>query len=292
MIQRLSILGAGLLGASLMQAAKARGVAAECVAWSRSEATRAVCRKADYCDAAFETPQEAVAGADVVVACVPVDRIVPLLAGVVPHLKKNALLTDVGSAKAAICAEADASFPPEVRFAGSHPMAGSELNGIAAARADLFEGHLCFVADDARSRRAEARDEAAAFWHALGMRVRLVDPNEHDAIVAHVSHLPHAVAVALSSALAEKPAFWRSCGAGGLRDTTRVSAGDPEVWRAIFEENRNEILPALDAFAEHFDALRSALRGNDSAALLEILASASAWRRPLSLGGGETEAAK
>ena len=89
MIQRLSILGAGLLGASLMQAAKARGVAAECVAWSRNEATRAVCRKADYCDAAFETPQEAVAGADVVVACVPVDRIVPLLAGVVPHLKKT-----------------------------------------------------------------------------------------------------------------------------------------------------------------------------------------------------------
>ena len=96
----------------------------------------------------------------------------------------------------------------------------------------------------------------------------------------------------LRAALAEKPAFWRSCGAGGLRDTTRVSAGDPEVWRAIFEENRNEILPALDAFAERFDALRSALRGNDSAALLEILAAASAWRRPLSLGGGETEAAK
>ncbi|MGN0885146.1 MAG: prephenate dehydrogenase [Candidatus Spyradosoma sp.] len=281
-IRKLSILGAGLLGASVMQAAKARGVAAECVAWSRSAGTRDACRAADYVDAVFDTPREAVAGADVVVACVPVDRIAPLFAECVPALAPGALLTDVGSVKAAICAETDRLLPPDVAFAGAHPMAGSELSGIAAARADLLEDHLCFIADDARSRRTGARERAKAFWAALGMRTRRVDPAEHDAIVAHVSHLPHAVAAALAAALAEKPLAWRECGAGGLRDTTRVAAGEPHVWRAILEENRMEILPALELFRARLDALHAALRGNDSAALLEILSAASAWRLPLS----------
>lgn len=265
-----------------MQAAKARGVAAECVAWSRSAGTRDACRAADYVDAVFDAPREAVAGADVVVACVPVDRIAPLFAECVPALAPGALLTDVGSVKAAICAETDRLLPPDVAFAGAHPMAGSELSGIAAARADLLEDHLCFIADDARSRRTGARERAEAFWAALGMRTRRVDPAEHDAIVAHVSHLPHAVAAALAAALAEKPLAWRECGAGGLRDTTRVAAGEPHVWRAILEENRGEILPALELFRARLDALHAALRGNDSAALLEILSAASAWRLPLS----------
>lgn len=282
MIQNLAILGAGLLGASIMQAAKARKVAERCSAWSRSAETRDLCRKSDFCDAVFETPAEAVAGADVVVACVPVDKIVPLLVACAPAMKPNALVTDVGSVKAKICADANRELPAEICFVGSHPMAGSELNGIRAARADLLEGKLCFVADDERSRRNNARERTIEFWNALGMRTQLVNPDEHDAIVAHVSHLPHSVAVALSAALSEKPVEWRDFGAGGLRDTTRISAGEPSVWRAILEENRQEILPAMELFRKKFDAIFSALNDGDSARLLEILSTASAWRLPLS----------
>lgn len=282
MIQKLAILGAGLLGASIMQAAKARGTVAQCVAWSRRAETRDFCRQTDYCDAVFETPQEAVADADVVIACVPVDCIVPLLERCVPALKPGALVTDVGSTKAKICADADRALPSEVCFVGSHPMAGSELNGIAAARADLLENRLCFVADDARSRRTGARERAWDFWKNLGMRTRYVVPAEHDAIVAYVSHLPHSVAVALSATLSQKPLSWRDCGAGGLRDTTRVSAGNPQIWRSILEENRDEILPALEQFQARMGALSSALRDGDSEALLSILSVASAWRLPLS----------
>lgn len=288
-IQRLCILGAGLLGASIMRAAKARGVAVECVAWSRSAETREVCRASDFCDAVFDTPAEAVTGADVVVACVPVDRIVPLLSDCASALLPGALVTDVGSTKAKICAAADAALPPEINFVGSHPMAGSELNGILASRADLLENRLCFVADDERSRRQGTQEKAVHFWQSLGMRTRIIDPKEHDAVVAHVSHLPHSVAVALSAALSKKPQSWRDCGAGGLRDTTRVSAGDPYVWRAILRENREEILPAMELFLESFNCLYSALRDDDSDQLLEFLSEASAWRLPLSL---ENEDAK
>lgn len=280
-LKQLTILGAGLLGASVMKAAKKRGLASRCAAWSRSEATRELCREADYIDAVFDSPEAAVRGADCVIACVPVNRIVPLLKSVVPALEPGALVTDVGSTKAAICMEAENTLPPEIAFAGSHPMAGSERNGISAAREDLFEGRLCFVADDARSRRTGARERALAFWNAVGMQTRCVEPKEHDAIVAHVSHLPHSVAVALSATLAGKPLDWRNCGAGGLYDTTRVSAGDPQIWRAILEGNRAEVLPAMDAFLQRFTALREALAAGDSEALLRVLETASAWRLPL-----------
>ena len=281
-IKKLAILGAGLLGASVMQAAKKRGITEICAAWSRSAQTRELCRQAAYIDFVCETPEAAVRDADCVVACVPVNRIVPLLAQIVPALKSGALLTDVGSTKASICADADATLPAEICFAGAHPMAGSELNGILAAREDLLENRLCFIADDERSRRTGARERAEAFWSALGMRTHKVAPQEHDAIVAHVSHLPHSVAVALSATLAGKPDAWRECGAGGMRDTTRVSAGNPQVWRAILEENRAEILPALEAFLEKFSALKNALEQKDSAALSAILSAASDWRAPLS----------
>lgn len=265
-----------------MKTAKKRGVVAVCSAWSRSEQTRELCRRERYIDEVCETPEDAVRDADCVVACVPVNRIVPLLMQVAPALKPGALVTDVGSTKASICAEADALLPEAVCFAGSHPMAGSELNGILAARDDLLENRLCFIADDPRSRRTGARERTEAFWAALGMRTRRVEPKEHDAIVAHVSHLPHSVAVALSATLACNPRDWCECGAGGMRDTTRVSAGNPQVWRSILEENRNEILPAIELFRERLDALASALREEDSDRLLEILSAASAWRLPLS----------
>lgn len=281
-IKKLAILGAGLLGASVMQAAKKRGIAETCSAWSRSAQTRELCRQVGYIDAVCETPEAAARDADCVVACVPVNRIVPLLRQIVPAIKAGALITDVGSTKAAICAEADAALPAEICFAGAHPMAGSELNGILAARDDLLDNRLCFIADDARSRRTGARERAEAFWSTLGMHTRPVNPAEHDAIVAHVSHLPHSVAVALSATLAGTPTTWRECGAGGMRDTTRVSAGNPQVWSAILEENRAEILPALEAFLEKFSALKNALAKNDSDALLEILSAAAAWRTPLS----------
>ncbi len=279
MFEKLSILGAGLLGASVMQAAKKRGVAKKCVAWSRSACTRELCAKADFCDAVFDTPEAAVVGADCVVACVPVDKIVPLLADCAATISPAALVTDVGSTKAAICADAKKLLPAGVGFVGSHPMAGSELNGFAHGNAELLQNRLCFVANDAEPRLI---DLAQKFWQGLGMRTRLVDPAEHDAIVAHVSHLPHAVAAALSAALAQKPAEWRDCGAGGLRDTTRVSAGNPHVWQAILEENRAEIIPALSEFLAKFSELKSALERGDSEALLALLSAASNWRLPLS----------
>ncbi len=260
MFEKLTILGAGMLGASVMEAAKINKVAKKCAAWSRSENSRKNCVEAPFCDEVFDVPEAAVEGADCIVACVPVDKIMPLIQKCAHKISKNALVTDVGSVKFKICQDAAELLPPKIRFVGSHPMAGTELNGFRHGNAELLKNRLCFVAKNVAP---ELASEAENFWRKLGMRTRLVDPAEHDAIVAHVSHLPHAVAAALSATLAGKPLEWRDCGAGGLRDTTRISAGNPEIWKAIFEENKAEIVPALNEFLAKFSALKNALERDD-----------------------------
>lgn len=276
-IKRIAILGAGLLGGSIMKTAKRLGIVETCAAWSRSQKTRELCRACDFIDDVFDVPADAVCDADVVIACVPVNHIVPLLAEVAGTIKAGALVTDVGSTKLAICQAAEKSLPPEINFIGSHPMAGIELNGINAARDDLFENRLTLITPTENSSR-ETVERAQNFWSSLGMRTQIVAPSDHDKIVAHVSHLPQAVAVALAGTLAQKPLQWREFGAGGLRDTTRIAAGTPEVWQAIFEENRNEILPVLDEYLKQFTDLRNSLADNNMQLLLKILKTASEWR--------------
>ncbi|MCR5183222.1 MAG: prephenate dehydrogenase [Opitutales bacterium] len=263
-----------------MKTAKRLAVAETCCTWSRSEKTRERCRHCNFIDTVCESPEEAVADADVVVACVPVDRIVPLLSQVAGTVKKGALVTDVGSTKAAICKDAKTSLPRELRFVGSHPMAGIERNGIDEARDDLFENRLALVTP-LPDTAPDIVDDAKSFWQSLGMRTHSLSPAEHDKIVAHVSHLPQAVAVALAGTLATQPLQWRDFGAGGMRDTTRIAAGTPEVWQAIFEENRKEVLPALDTYLKLFGELRDALADNNSQKLATILKLASDWRSKL-----------
>ncbi len=259
-----------------MQAARARGQAARLTAWSRSERTRAQCVGHPWCDAVVEDPRECVRGADLVVACVPVDRIGPLLELVAGDLAADAVVTDVGSTKAGVCAAAERVLPAG-RFVGSHPMAGSEKSGPAHASPELFAGRVCFVTPTAGS-AAAAVARVEQFWQALGMRVAKETPETHDRIVARVSHLPHAVAAALCALLATQPTAWGAFAGQGLRDTTRVAGGDPGLWRAIFQENRTAVLAALADYQQVLEQLRMALAAEDFGAVTALLAQGQRWR--------------
>ena len=281
MFRQIAILGPGLLGASIMQAAKSRGLAGRLTAWSRREETREWCAGQPWCDAVFAAPEECVRGADLVVACVPVDRIGPVLAQVRPAMDADAVVTDVGSTKATVCRAAAAALSEEI-FVGAHPMAGSEKSGAAHASPELFAGRVCFVTPTARSAEpVVARVEK--FWEALGMRVVRETPEAHDRIVAQVSHLPHALAAALSALLAAQPGDCGRFAGQGLRDTTRVAGGDPELWRAIFQENRPAVLAALAAYQQVLQRLYAALAAEDMAAVTALLEDGRLWRRKLDL---------
>jgi cyclohexadieny/prephenate dehydrogenase len=281
MFEQITILGPGLLGASLAMAVKEKGLAKSVHAWSRRAETRAKCIQADWCDAVFETPAEAVAGSDFVVLCTPVETIVPIIEQISATLKPGALITDVGSTKSLICRHASAALSGASVFIGSHPMAGSENSGMEHARIDLFQDAACLMTP-----LPDAPDTEIArlmnFWEALGMRLATVSPEEHDEIVAHISHLPHLLASTLCSLLAKKEPNWRHFSGGGLRDSTRVAAGDPQLWKQILEQNREEVLRSIDAFENELQQLKAALLNNESHALTAILEQGKKYRDQLS----------
>lgn len=277
MLDQLTILAPGLLGGSVARAAHSRGMARKIVIWSRRPETRLALAGQPWCSATQDTPEEAVKDADLVIVATPVDRIVPLLRQIAPSLKAGALVCDVGSVKGEISRLGHDALAGRAHFVGAHPMAGSEKTGWEHATADLFSGRTCFVTP-VPSTDANALKKAVAFWKDLGCEVVTVDPDKHDEIVAHISHLPQVLASSLCAFLAEKDPSWRNFAGGGLRDTTRIAGSDPKLWRTILEENRDEVLRALRAFQDELQGLHSALANRDFVEVTARLERGRAYR--------------
>jgi prephenate dehydrogenase len=262
-------------------AVKERGLAARVVTWSRRPESRAKCLNQSWCDAVLDTPEQAVVGSDLVVICTPVQTIVPLLVQIRPALATDALITDVGSTKSLICREARSALEGHsATFLGAHPMAGSEQAGMEHAQSDLFEKAACMLTplDQASS---AAIVKLSAFWETLGMTVSIVSPEKHDEIVAHVSHLPHLLASTLCGYLATQDDTWRTLAGGGLRDTTRVASGDPQLWKQILEQNSDEVLRAIEGFEQQLHHLKTALLNQNSLGIVAQLERGKTFRDQL-----------
>lgn len=270
MFDQITILGPGLLGASIGIAARERRLTQRVVTWSRRAETRANCLSQSWCDAVCDTPAEACRKSQLIIICTPVLTIAPLLATIASELEPGALVTDVGSTKSQICREAQGVDLPGASFIGSHPMAGSEQTGMAHARGDLFEAAACIVTPLEDSPTETVR-QISSFWESLGMHVTHASPERHDEIVAHISHLPHVLTSALCSFLATKDPAWKTLAGGGLRDTTRIAAGDPGLWRGILESNREEVIRAISGVEEELHQLKSALLNQNYPALHHLL---------------------
>lgn len=280
MLEQLTILAPGLIGASVARAARARGAARRIVLWARRPETRLSLAEQAWCSATCETPEEAVDGAAMVVVAAPVDRIVPLVRQVAPRLGAGAIVCDVGSVKAEISRLGHEAVGNGAHFVGAHPMAGSEKTGWQHGKPELFEGRTCFVTPvDATDPGAAAI--VVAFWRDLGAEVVTIDPDTHDEIVAHISHLPQLLASALCAFLATRDPAWRNYAGGGLRDTTRIAASDPKLWRTILEENRDEVLRALRQFQDELEGFQAALANRDFVEVLALLERGRAYRDKL-----------
>lgn len=281
MFEQITILGPGLLGASLAIAIKAQGLTTSVHSWSRRPETRAKCVNKDWCDAVFETASEACQGSDFVVICTPVETIAPLIKEISSSLKEDALVTDVGSTKSLICRQAVSVVPDTATFIGSHPMAGSERNGLEHADASLFQKATCLITPLIDS-PTDKIAQLIAFWEALDMQIATVTPEKHDEIVAHISHLPHLLASTLCSLLASKDTTWGHFSGGGLKDSTRVASGAPSLWKQILEQNRDEVIRAIDSFEDELHQLKTALLNHESHKLTAILERGKDYRDQLS----------
>ena len=271
MYNSLSIIGPGLLGASIAMSVHQKKLAKEIHLWARNEDKRATCLKNNWCDHVHESLEEAVKNSDFVILCTPVDTIIPILKTITPHLKPNTIVTDVGSVKESICTQAstitrNASF----QFIGAHPMAGSEKSGMEHASVELLKQATCIITPN-ECTDALALEKVTQFWSQLEMNPVHMSPVDHDSLIAKISHLPHIVASALAASLSDIPNNQFSFAGGGLKDTTRVAGGSPTLWQSIIAQNSDQILKAIDQFEQTLKALKSSLAEEDLDGLHKIL---------------------
>lgn len=262
-------------------AVRERGLAGRVGIWGRREASRRACLERGLCDEAPATVEAALAGSDGVILCLPVDGIVRFLQERGKALPEGMLVTDVGSTKERICRVAREELSGGACFVGSHPMAGSEKSGLEHARGDLFAGRCCLVTPTEEVEAMQGVLRVRSFWEALGMTVQELSPAEHDRAVGHISHLPHLLASALAAFLAEQPKEWSGFAGGGLRDTTRVAAGGVDLWASIFEQNRGEVLAALEGWEATAAELKMYLKTKDEKKLRALLEKGRLYREGL-----------
>ena len=257
-LNRVVIVGVGLLGGSLGLALLERGLAETVVGVGRNPKSLNVAERRGCVTETTTDLLVAVNGADVIVLCTPVATIGDMAASLADIVNPTALVTDVGSVKGAVADEIDrraASLP----FVGSHPMAGGTRIGAEHARADLFLS-ACTIVTPNDSTPADRTRRAERFWQSVGSRTVTMSPARHDEVVAQISHLPHLVAAALATVPDDEA---RRCVGRGFLDTTRVAGGDVELWRQILTLNRPAVLAALGAMESKLAAWRTALESGD-----------------------------
>ncbi len=285
-MRRVAVIGLGLMGGSIGLAIKSRKLPWEVVGYTRTPARGRQALRRGAVDRLCTSVAEAVDGADLVVYCAPIRTIPTLVRESLQSLKAGQVLTDVGSARAFLQSE----IPPLLRksgavFVGSHPIAGSEQQGIDAARADLYERAMVILTPGADA-PAKTVSLVRKFWRELGGRVVLMDSREHDHILAKTSHMPHLIASLLAATVGRTPrraelaAF---CGAG-FADTSRVAEGSPEVWLDIVSTNRSNLENELRAYRGELDKLLSRLAECDFNGVLRVLEAGRAARRELITG--------
>jgi prephenate dehydrogenase len=277
--ESVAIVGVGLIGGSIAAALRHRGFPGSIVGVGRDRARLDRAQAAGLVDRGTEDPGSGAAEADLIVFCTPVEQIVAGVRAAAAGCRPGTLITDAGSVKERICRSLANGFPNRVTFIGSHPVAGSEKRGFEHADADLFEGRVCVVTPTAQTPET-ALERLTAFWRFLGMKVIELPADQHDAVLARTSHLPHVVAAALAEAV--PPELYELAGTG-FRDTTRIAAGSPDLWVGILLDNAASLLPALEAYAERLREFREALHERDDKRLLELLGDAKRNRDALGI---------
>lgn len=275
---RISVVGAGLIGGSILLAAKKRNLSSSFSCWSHSPSTLAFWSGMGWVDV-HTSVENSVRDADLVVIATPVDKIGEIFVKISPFLKPGALVTDVGSIKRAVLSEA-AQLPSSVKFIGSHPMAGSEKAGAKNALVDLFENRFCFITPTTKTDNSDLK-KLELFWQGLGSKTFVCSAEKHDEIVATISHTPHASAAALMLAVKNLPGFHQAAVGAGLKDSTRIAAGEENLWVGILLANADHVSKGLKEVENQTLLLRTAIERGDAVALSKILESARIARQSL-----------
>lgn len=264
--RNVTILGVGLIGASLALALKEGKLCSSICGFGRSEENLRRAQSRGIIDEYRTDAASAAEGADLVVLATPVGTFLDLFSAARSGLKPGAVVIDVGSVKGPLVYDIESLMPGRVAYIGTHPIAGGDRSGIEDARADLFRYARCIVTPTENS-DPDALRKVAMLWEAVGSRVEFMDPFKHDELYAAVSHLPHLLAYALVNTVGDFDERAIEYAGRGFRDTTRIALSSPELWRDITILNRENILRILDIFRNNIERIENLLKAGNHAGL-------------------------
>ena len=290
---RVALIGLGLIASSMCHAIRRAGLAGEIVGYARSAETRELAREIGLCDQVAETAAEAVAGADLVVLCVPVGAMEAVAREIAPALKPGATVCDVGSVKRTVIDAVGPYVPEGVHFIPAHPLAGTEHSGPRSGFAELFDNRYTIIVPvEGSDKDAVAR--LSDLWLGMGALIEQMDPEHHDLVLAVTSHTPHLIAYTMVGVADDLRRVTDSevikYSAAGFRDFTRIAASDPVMWRDVFLNNKEATLEILGRFTEELFALQRAIRQGDGDHLHDYFTRTRSIRRSIIEAGQDTDA--
>jgi prephenate dehydrogenase len=286
LFQQVTIIGVGLLGGSLGLVLKEQGLAKTVVGIGRRQANLELAVQMGAIDRFTLEPHEAVRDSDFIVLATPVDTYPSHLQRWGQQVPSGAIVSDVGSVKGQLVFDVEAALPSTAYFVGAHPIAGKEKSGVAYATSKLFEGARCIVTPTPHT-NADALTKVRDLWEAAGSHVLSMDPMVHDWVLGAVSHLPHIAAFSLMHTLEDlqektpESLNLLDYSGGGLRDTTRIAASSPEMWRDICLANRENLLKMIDQYIIQLQVFKQMLNDQDASGLAENIQQAKALREGL-----------
>jgi len=259
---KLTIIGVGLIGGSFARVCQKKGIAGSIVGFGRQEANLRKALELGVIDEYSLDLNEAVKQADFVLVAVPVGSIFPLVKKMISSLKKGSIISDVGSVKGSLVEKIEKILPDDVHFVGAHPIAGTENSGVEASFAELFEGSKCILTPS-KFTDHETLQKVKKLWELMGSEIKLMEPDEHDKIMAAVSHLPHIAAYAITSFMFELQHLWPdilSYSAGGFRDFTRIASSHPTMWCDICNNNRDALIKMIEQYETTLDQFKTLIK--------------------------------
>jgi prephenate dehydrogenase len=286
--KQVAIIGVGLIGGSLGMILRRKAMADHVVGIGRRVENLKTAVELGAIDRYVADPKEGVQGADLVILATPVDTYDRHLKEWAHCLTPGAIVSDVGSVKGTLVEQSEAAMPAGVHFVGAHPIAGKEKTGVAAGSDQLFKSARCILTPTKRT-DPQALERIKQLWEEAGSIVLTMDPHLHDQILGAVSHLPHIAAFALMNALADLRDHRLSAldlaghSGGGLRDTTRIAASSPEMWRDIFLWNRDNLVSYIDQYQRALEDLKRLIKAGDAAGIEKALERAKGEREKLSV---------
>ena len=291
MFNKITIIGCGLIGSSLLRAIVKKKLSKHINVFDKSkEATEFI--KKNFSVDVFNDPAESVSGSDLVIISSPLSSYKEILLSIKSTLKKDVILTDTGSAKKEIHKIVSNLNLENVHWISSHPIAGTEFSGPESGFAELFQDRWCILSSE-NHKDSEQFRLLKKFWEKIGSKVKFMSFNEHDYVLSLTSHLPHAIAYNIIETVTKNNSDFKEeiiqYSASGLRDFTRIAASDPIMWRDIFIDNSENILKALDDFSENLEELKKAIKGKNSEKLKSIFSSTRKLRKEIIKAGQETD---